>query len=86
MNRGEPAGTVVPDTIGLDATAACESVRAAGLIPSGPLDEAQPAGGTVVEQTPQPGATVPADSTVVLRIHPGGESGGKHAAPDPAPT
>lgn len=65
MRRRRPV-TEVPDVVGLEATDACDIVRAADLVPYGPDYTAEPSTGIVTDQRPVGAAGAEAGSPVFL--------------------
>jgi beta-lactam-binding protein with PASTA domain len=75
--------TTVPDVVGLAAVDACAAVIAADLVPAGPGESSPaPEFGTVVRQTPEPGASATPGAPVVLVSATGGH-GATPAGPVP---
>jgi beta-lactam-binding protein with PASTA domain len=77
--------TTVPDVVGLAALDACAAVIAADLVPAGPDKNPAPEVGTVVSQTPEPGASATPGAWVFLVSATGGH-GATLAGPVPTDT
>ena len=61
----------VPDVVGFDVVDACDMVRRAGLVPSGPDGAPAPSEGVVMGQTPEAAVVHTVGEAVVLQTQPG---------------
>jgi hypothetical protein len=81
--RGPRPVTEVPDVVGLGTEDACDIVRRAKLVPTGPDGDGMPTSGVVTAQRPVGAAGAEEGTQVVLWTHPGRDSPVGAVAPGP---